>query len=309
MDLNEDYYKKVLDNLYDGIYFIDQGMKIIYWNKGAENHTGYTHADVIGKNCWKNILMCVNEEGIKLCSGSCPISQTAADGCLREVDVYIHHKEGHLIPVSMRIAPIRDLAMQVVVAVEIYNESSPKFTLHQKIEELKKLTLVDPLTELGNRQYIEINLKGKLEELKRYDWSVGVLFIDIDNFKEINDNYGHNTGDQALKIVGRTMLNTLRTFDIIGRWGGEEFVAVIVNVDDEKLATVAERLRRLVERSGISRNSDRLGVTVSIGGTLARKDDTIDTVIKRADKLMYKSKASGRNCISIDTRVKVNMSG
>jgi diguanylate cyclase (GGDEF)-like protein/PAS domain S-box-containing protein len=301
VSLSEEYYRKVLDNLYDGMYFLDKDKKIIYWNKGAEKHTGYKDSEVIGRHCWDNILMHVDENGVKLCNGSCPITQTIADGSLREVEVYLQHKEGHRVPVSMRIAPIQDSTDQVVVAVEIFNEKSPKFTLHQKLEELKHLALIDPLTESGNRRYIEMSLKSRLEELDRYGWSVGVLFFDIDHFKNVNDGHGHNIGDRVLKMVSKTVSNSLRSFDVLGRWGGEEFIAILVNVNEEQLHSVSERLRLLVEQSSISIGSDMVRVTISIGATIAQKNDTINSVIKRADKLMYKSKNSGRNCISVGT--------
>jgi diguanylate cyclase (GGDEF)-like protein/PAS domain S-box-containing protein len=300
MVLDDGYYKKVLDNLYDGIYFIDQDKKIIYWNKGAEKHTGYKASEVIGKHCWDNILMHVDQNGFSLCEGLCPISQTIADGCLREYDVFFQHKEGHRVPVSIRVAPIEDLKNQVVIAVEIFNENSPKYRLHQTIGELKKLALIDSLTESGNRTFIETNIIARLEELTRYDWSFGILFIDIDHFKSINDKYGHDIGDRALKMVSRTMENSLRTFDLIGRWGGEEFVAIIVNVNKEQLYLVGNRLRTLVEQSGMSIGSETVQTTISIGGTIAQKGDDMNTLIKRADKLMYKSKDAGRNCVSVD---------
>jgi diguanylate cyclase (GGDEF)-like protein/PAS domain S-box-containing protein len=300
MDFNSEYYKKVLDNLYDGIYFLDKDKKIIFWNKGAERHTGYKNSEVIGKHCWDNILMHVDEKGMKLCDESCPISQTISDCRLREVEVYLHHKEGHRVPVSMRIAPIHDSDAQVVVAVEIFSEKSPKFTMHQKIEELKNLALIDPPTESGNRRYIEMNLKGRLEEMKRYRWSFGILFIDIDHFKNINDRYGHDIGDRILKMVSKTISNSLRSFDVLGRWGGEEFIAVVVNVNEEQLHAISDRLRLLVEQSSIVVGSDTVRATISLGATLTLENDTVYTMVKRADQLMYKSKASGRNCVSMN---------
>lgn len=300
MELDDGYYKKILDNLYDGIYFIDRDKKIIYWNKGAEKHTGYRAADVVGKHCWDNILMHVDERGTNLCNGACPISQSIADGCLREVDLYLHHKEGHLVPVSMRIAPIRnDSSHHIVVAVEIFSENSPKFSLHQRLQELKGIALIDSVTGIGNRRNIDMTLKGRLEELNRYGWPFGVLFIDIDRFKLVNDRFGHDAGDRVLKMVSKTIANTLRPFDTVGRWGGEEFIAVIVNVNGQNLSAVAERIRLLVEKSSISIGSETVTATVSIGATLAQKDDTDSELIKRADALMYKSKSAGRNCISI----------
>jgi diguanylate cyclase (GGDEF)-like protein/PAS domain S-box-containing protein len=300
MQINSEYYKKVLDTLYDGIYFIDQDKKIIYWNKGAEKHTGYKQSEVIGRHCWDNILMHVNDQGIQLCEELCPISKTIADGRLREVEVYLKHKEGHRVPVSMRIAPIKDSDGKVVVAVEIFSENSPKFTLSHRLWELQNIALLDPLTGIGNRRYIEINLKARLEELRRYGWPFGVLFIDIDHFKNINDIYGHDIGDNLLTILGKTLLNSLRSFDIFGRWGGEEFIAIITNVKEDQLYFIANRMRLLAEQSNISMGSDIIRSTISIGATLARIDDKVNTLVKRADQLIYQSKTSGRNCISIN---------
>ncbi len=299
MEINKKFYMKVLDNLYDGIYFLDRDKKIMYWNTGAEKHTGYMESEVIGRQC-RDIFMHVNHEGVRLCNGACPIALTIAKGCLNEDNVYLRHKDGHLVPVIMRIAPIQDLNNQVVVAVEICDENSPRLMLHEKIKELRSLALIDTLTETGNRRYVEMNLIGKLEELRRYDRSFAVLFIDIDHFKIINDNYGHDIGDKMLSAVSKTLSNGLRPFDIFGRWGGEEFVALLVNLNEEHLYSVSERLRLLVEQLVISVNSIDVRATVSIGATLARKNDNINIIIKRADQLMYKSKVSGRNCTTTD---------
>jgi diguanylate cyclase (GGDEF)-like protein/PAS domain S-box-containing protein len=301
MNISDQYFQKVLDNLYDGIYCLDKERKIIYWNKGAEIHTGYQHSEVIGRHCWDNLLMHVDSEGIGLCNdGLCPILKTIEDGCLREVEVYFNHKEGHRVPASLRIAPIKDLDNQVAVAVEIVTERSPKFSLRKQIMELQRLTLLDPLIEIGNRRYVEMNLRCRLEEFKRYRWQSGVLFIDIDDFKRINDTYGHDMGDRVLKMVGRTMFNAIRTFDFLGRWGGEEFISILVNVNKEQLYNIANRLRLLVEQSNISIGSETIHVTVSIGATLMHLDDTVDSLVKRVDRLMYNSKIRGKNCISMD---------
>ncbi len=303
MRLEDGYYKKVLDNLYDGIYLLNDDRRIVYWNKGAEKHTGYTNSEVINIPC-QEVLRHVDDKGVSLCKDACPVFQTIQDNSLREVDVYLLHKEGHRIPVSMRIAPIRGSDNQVVVAVEICTEGSPKFTLQQKLREMKDLALLDQLTEMGNRRFLEMNIRGKLEELARYKWPFGIIFADIDHFKTINDTYGHDMGDRVLHMVSKTMSNSLRSFDVIGRWGGEEFVVVVVNVDGDKLYSVAERLRRLVEQSCISTDSETVNVTVSIGATLGQPGDDAHAILKRADELMYRSKHNGRNCISMNRDTK-----
>ncbi|MDH3879512.1 MAG: sensor domain-containing diguanylate cyclase [Desulfobacterales bacterium] len=304
MSLHDGHYKKVLDNLYDGIYLLNEDRKIIYWNKGAETHTGYPGSDVIDMPCHQ-VLRHVDDQGISLCNDACPVSQTIHDNKLREVEVYLRHKEGHRIPVSMRIAPIKDSNNQVVVAVEICGEGSPKYTLQQKLKEMKELALLDPLSEIGNRRFLEMNIRGKIEELTRYKWPFGIIFADIDHFKSINDTFGHDTGDRVIQMVSRTISHSLRSFDVMGRWGGEEFVVIVVNVQEEPLYAVANRLRLLVEQSSIMIGSESVNVTVSMGATLGQSGDDVHSIVKRADHLMYKSKSAGRNCISMNSEEKV----
>ncbi|MGE5347273.1 MAG: GGDEF domain-containing protein, partial [Acidithiobacillales bacterium] len=163
------------------------------------------------------------------------------------------------------------------------------------VEELRRMALLDPLTELGNRRYAEITLASRLSEMNRYGWTLGVLFVDIDHFKEINDRHGHVVGDDALRMVARTLRHAARASDFVGRWGGEEFIVLLPNATDSELTAAAERFRTLIESSGLRLPSGFLSVTASIGVTLAREEDTPDSVIRRADALMYQAKREGRN--------------
>jgi diguanylate cyclase (GGDEF)-like protein len=144
-----------------------------------------------------------------------------------------------------------------------------------------------------------MNLDARLSEMLRYGWPFGVLFIDIDHFKEVNDVYGHDVGDEVLKMIANTFMNNSRPFDAVGRWGGEEFVAIILNVTEDRLYAIADRLRMLVEQSSLSVGRDTIRVTISIGATLALENDTAETLIRRSDQLMYRAKTSGRNCVSM----------
>lgn len=288
-----DFYKDLIDNLFDGVYFVDRDKKITYWNKGAERLTGYASTEVMGKNCSYNILMHVDDDGVTLCKEKCPLSVTLDSGQAMESQAYLHHKSGHRLPVMINVAPIRGAGGEIVGAVEIFSDNSSRM----KIEELENMAFLDPVTAVGNRRHTEMTIRARLEELRRYGWPFGVLFFDLDNFKTINDAYGHNTGDAVLKMAAQTVLNSLRPFDFLGRWGGEEFVAIIINVSEEHLVAIAQRFRRLVEQSGIYAGKSILKVTVSIGATLARPGEGIETLIGRADSLMYKGKTAGKNCV------------
>jgi len=296
--------REILDYLFEGIAIFDREKRITYWNKGAQRITGYTADEMRGKRCCEDLLMHVNEHGIKLCEASrCPAMRTLNDGSVEEEHVYLHHKEGHLIPVSARVLPIRDSGGAVTGAVEVFNDNSLQVSARQKIEELQKIALIDSLTEMGNRRYAEITLRARFDELNRYGWRFGVLFIDVDHFKQVNDTYGHAFGDRVLRMVGRTLANSLRSFDVICRWGGEEFLGIIVNVNTRQMNTIAARLRALVEQAGIQQDDRMFHATVSIGGALARPGDTMEALIHRADKQMYKCKLEGRNRFSIEPDV------
>ncbi|MBZ5537971.1 MAG: GGDEF domain-containing protein [Acidobacteriia bacterium] len=293
------FFKDLLDNLYDGVYFVDCEKKITYWNRGAERITGYMKAEVVGRSCAENMLRHVDDFGNLLCLAGCPLGKTIQDGEMREAAIYLHHKMGHRVPVQVRVTPLHDADGKVVGAIEVFSENSFRVAANQRIVELEKVAFLDPLTGVGNRRYTEMILEGRLNELQRYGWPFAVLFFDIDNFKQVNDTYGHDMGDQVLKVISRTLLTNLRSFDFIGRWGGEEFFGIVVNVKEDQLFGIANKFRFLVEHSSIPVGKKMLRVTVSIGATLARREDTVVTLVKRADELLYKSKTGGRNRISI----------
>jgi diguanylate cyclase (GGDEF)-like protein/PAS domain S-box-containing protein len=299
MNVKKEFYTELLENLYDGVYFVDAVRKITFWNKGAEAMSGFKSNAIVGKFCWDNVLTHLRIQAEETCDKHCPITNTIADGKSRTAEAFLRHKDGHLLPVMMRIAPIRDLKKAVVGSAVILMDNSAKAAIAQRYEECQKLALLDPLTKLANRRYMNMVLTNKLMETVRYGWPFGLLFIDIDHFKKVNDAYGHAVGDRVLKMVGGTLMNNLRAFDIVGRWGGEEFIAVVVNIDKENLRMIADRLRLLVERSNISVGKDKVSVTISIGASSVKKDDTIDALLKRVDKLMYKSKTEGRNRVSM----------
>jgi diguanylate cyclase (GGDEF)-like protein/PAS domain S-box-containing protein len=300
MEFDPEFYKTLLDNLYDGVYVLDRERRIVYWNRGAERITGFKDDQVIQKCCRDDILVHVDEQGTVLCpTDSCPAFKTMLDGLPAELEIFIRHSDGHRVPVLTRIAPLLNDG-EIVGAVEIFSDNTQVFEARARIEELERMALLDPLTQIGNRRYGEIRLKSALGELDRYAWPFGVLMIDIDRFKLINDSHGHSVGDLVLKTVAQTLIHTLRSSDVLVRWGGEEFVALIPITKPGQLYMVARKMRGLVEHSAIRTEVGRLGVTISIGATAARVEDTEASVIERADSLMYQSKQRGRNRVTTD---------
>ena len=297
--LTDTFYRDLLDNLYDGIYFVDRERKITYWNKGAERITGYPQERVLGVHCYNNLLQHVTENGMELCSTNCPLQATMNDGHPHETGVYLRHAEGFRIPVQIRTSPIYDEKGKIVGAVEVFSNNQTMMRMKRRVSKLEQTVIYDPLTQIGNRKHIEVKIKSALQEYRHMRFPFGLLFIDIDHFKSINDTFGHITGDKVLRAVANTLRHNLRETDTCGRWGGEEFLALAFNLDKVTLKTIAEKLRSLVEQTTITTEMGGPRVTISVGATLVRNEDTLESLIYRADKLMYKSKANGRNCVSI----------
>ncbi len=289
----------LLDHLFDGVYGVDMERRISYWNRAAERISGYASAEVVDHYCYDNLLRHVDADGQELCHNGCPLAATLQDGQPREALVYLHHKEGHRVPVSVRVSPVRHPDGQIAGAVEVFSDRSSFKDMLAELEQLKQAVFIDPLTSVGNRRYGEMQLQTRLYERGQFQTPFGVVFLDIDHFKRFNDTYGHDVGDTVLTMVARTLGNMLRRQDAITRWGGEEFMVIIANADLGVLTRLAERLRVGIERSYLSAGEARLAVTASLGATLAEPGDTPAALVARADRLMYASKTGGRNRVTV----------
>ena len=301
MPEDSNFYKDIIDHLYDGVYFVDRERKITYWNKGAERITGYDASQVIGHSCRDDLLNHITANGEQLCQGQCPLAACMEDGAPREADVFLHHADGHRVPVLVRAAPLRDSSGKIIGAVETFSGDLGLMTVRSELRQLRHSVHTDSLTEVGNRLLLEGRLRAAIEELKHRDGTtMGLLFIDIDNFKLCNDTHGHDIGDKVLHMVAATLHHNLRKSDVLGRWGGDEFVAILYDVEStENLKHVSDKLRTLVEHSRLDLPTISLTAMISIGATLLLPDDTLDTAINRADQLLYQSKRNGRNQVSV----------
>lgn len=170
-----------------------------------------------------------------------------------------------------------------------------EFSTFQNSNSLEELLVNDELTGVANRRFLDFYIEDSIKKSKDFHTNFGVLFIDIDLFKDVNDTYGHNTGDIVLSELAQLVEANLRNNDLIGRFGGEEFLVVAAVDKEEHLKLISEKLRSKIEEFTFDQDNNKLKITVSIGGTMYRKDERPETLIERADKNMYESKENGRN--------------
>ncbi len=292
------YCEDIISDLHEGVYFVDKDRGITFWNNGAEKITGFTARDMIGKYCYDNLLNHVDSEGNQLCLDGCPLHETLRDGEPRKAQVYLHHKNGHRVRVDIMIKPL--LVDGVIIgAAEVFSNADLNETPELSLKELEHLALFDQLTELPNRRYIDTFLDHQMRDLEVLGIPFGMLMMDLDFFKRVNDQYGHNAGDAVLKMVSKTFQSALRKNDFVGRWGGEEFVAALRGVSEAELRAIAEKVRTMVEKSELTWEGNRLNVTISIGGTIVQKGDCANALTARADAALYKSKNEGRNRVTV----------
>jgi diguanylate cyclase (GGDEF)-like protein len=299
-------YEKLLDHVQDGVSS-NRERKITYWNQGPKRLAGFTSADsadadfvgadfreeVLGKACGESILACVNEAGKALSDDVGAVDGVMLDADSAVAEFYLRHKRGYRSPVSVRALPIRNIAGNIVGAVEVFSDSTVKLKFDKRVTELEQLAFRDALTGLPNRRYIELKVEHGLQDHQRLGRLYGLLMFDLDHFKRVNDSHGHEAGDAMLKAIGENVSRGLRPDDVVGRWGGEEFLILAPDVDALTLGDLAERCRILIAESAVAVGLSRVSVTASIGATVLIHSDNANSVISRADELMYQSKHSG----------------
>src|ERR1700676_340845 len=291
------FYERLLDNMQEGVS-LKRERKMTTWNEGAGGLAGFADAafsqeEVLGKECGDSILACVDEAGKALSGNGGPVDGVMVDGESALAEFYLRQKRGYRSPVSVRALPIRNSAGIIVGAVEVFSDSTVKLKFDKRVTELEQLAFRDPLTGLPNRRYIELKVEHGLQDHQRLGRLYGLLMFDLDHFKQVNDSHGHYAGDAMLKAIGENVARGLRPDDVVGRWGGEEFLVLAPDVDAITLGDLAERCRILIAESSVAAGVSRVSVTASIGATVLIHSDNANTAISRADELMYQSKHSG----------------
>ena len=171
--------------------------------------------------------------------------------------------------------------------------------LSERIVELETTAALDPMTKVLNRRSMDLYLE-EMVAVQNDHIPLYLLMIDVDDFKEINDNYGHIAGDKVLMVLANIMKSTLRDSDRIFRYGGEEFVIVLNRVDDEGCLAVTQRILSLARNNKLIYKQHHFSVTLSIGVASLKRGDTVETLINRADKALYRAKNRGKDQMEVE---------
>jgi diguanylate cyclase (GGDEF)-like protein/PAS domain S-box-containing protein len=285
---NKGFYRTILDHIPSGVYFVDQERTITFWNRGAALLSGYSAEEVVGKKC-SEFLNHIDEDGKVLCGDGCPLLATLSDGEPRQAEVYMLHKMGQRVPVLVQAMPMNESDLSVG-AVEIFHDISPLRLAEARIQKLTDEAYQDALTGVYNRRGIEQISSHWFSDYLQTGYPFGVVFLDVDDFKQINDTYGHLVGDQILSLITDRLKQNLRQFDMVGRWGGDEFLILLREVSGETITKVVRKIEVFLNEEQYITEGGHLPITCSLGGGVIEQNESLINFLHRADKAMYAEK-------------------
>ena len=269
---------------------------IEYVNPNFTTITGYTSEEILGRN--PRIL----KSGLTSIKVYEELWHALISGKEWRGEILNRKKNGDIFWEFASISTISDPSGRITHFVSVTEDISVRKAVEEKIRvlnsELEQLAMTDFLTGLFNRRFFIQRSTDEVKRAKRNAEPLALLMLDFDEFKKVNDTFGHETGDLALQQVASVMSTSLREIDILGRMGGEEFAVLLPNTSLEEALLLAERVRQSIENISFEKSKGLLKITASIGvAAFTDEMSDIDDLIRNADNALYQAKANGRNCV------------
>lgn len=282
----------ILNSVGDGIYGLDIKKTITFCNPKAAEMFGSTVNEIVGKS-HEEVIYHLRGDLSKYAFEESPLYKALTEGNVQQCnDEYFRRKNGTIFPIEYVSTPIRE-GNQIVGIVVTFKDITERKMLEQRIH---YQAYHDSITQLPNRFSLHQKIKGAIDKAKMNQGLVGIMFLDLDRFKLVNDTLGHSMGDQMLEHVASRLLGCMKKHTILGRLSGDEFLVLIENVDDtSELASLSEKILKTLS-SPFSIEGHELFTTASIGISLYPKDaEEVEMLIANADTAMYRSKEHGGN--------------
>jgi diguanylate cyclase (GGDEF)-like protein/PAS domain S-box-containing protein len=290
------FQQKLLDNMHDAVMFVDRNGKILMWNRGAERLTGISAGAVCEQRWQPGLIGLRDEKGSALNENNCPIA-SAMQTSVQSVNRFtIRGRNQRPVAVDLHAVPILSQDGVTHGAAVLMHDASPEASLEKRCQSLHERATKDPLTQVANRAEFDHTHKMFVAAHLERQLPCSLIICDIDRFKQINDTYGHQAGDEALKIFAQMLKSACRPGDLVARYGGEEFVILCADCNTATAAQRAEQMRKsisILPQSVLDGHS----ITASFGVTEVQTGDTTDTMLRRADRALLEAKQRGRNMV------------
>ncbi len=288
------FREKLLDNMRDAVVLVDTSRRVMSWNPGAERMTGISAASMYQRQFAPSLIAMRDRDGIVILDDQCPVAHAIESGEQRLQRLTIHGRGQVDLTVEAHVIPVVGGDGVTYGASVLLRDVSPEQSLEARCQNLHQMATKDPLTQVANRaEYNRVHAMFVVAHQERR-LPCSLIITDIDHFKNVNDTYGHQAGDEVLKSFAKILKSNCRPGDLVARYGGEEFVMLCADCNNAVAARCAEAIRRAVEQVQHQALAGSC-VTASFGVTEIQAGDSPDTMVARADRALYEAKEKGRN--------------
>ncbi|HID78292.1 MAG TPA: diguanylate cyclase [Planctomycetaceae bacterium] len=290
------FHVQLLDHMYDGVVFVDTNLLVTQWNRGAERLTGIPGTAMRGRRWMADLIGMRNERGKPIGEENCPVFSAVQSGVQSLRRLTITGRNGRTVAVDSHTIPVTSDDGQVLGAVLLLHDASPQTSLEHRCQTLDEKAKRDPLTQVANRAEFDRHHAAFVARYREQRVTFSLIICDLDHFKQVNDTYGHQAGDETIKSLASLLKRAAHPEDVVARYGGEEFVMLCSGCDNATATARAEQVCRTLARTPQPKLGGR-SVTASFGVTEVQPGDTPESMLRRADRALLAAKAKGRNMV------------
>ncbi len=286
------------DNLREGLFYVDNRQKVTYWNRTAEMITGIRSKQMLDQKWTPNLIDLRDRYGTLIKNNQCPVDIAMRTSEPTLVAASVTGRGGRKVAIDIHAIPVLDHEGQLYGAVVLFHDLSTQVDLEQQVLTLYAHATRDQLTGLANRTHFERTLAARVAEVQESGVNCSLIVTDIDFFKTINDDFGHHIGDQALMSFAKLVQQNTQVDDVVGRFGGEEFMVLCPEQDIDQAASRAEEIRKVLESTPLAVLNGKC-LTASFGVSQINNTDSATSAFVKADQALLKAKETGRNKVVV----------
>ncbi len=288
------FHLRMVEASKEGVIYLDRNGQILHFNSAAEELTGRHGGTLMHRRWSARSIGLLNLDGSELEPEECPLKSMRATNTPFLGEFLLRAQTGQDLPVQLRVIPVFSEGRENCGSILILKDESQQVKLERQVATLHKVATSDPLTKVANRAELNSRLPTFMESHLQSGHPGSMIICDIDFFKRINDNFGHQAGDEALVTFASLLADSAREHDLVARYGGEEFVILCEGCDNATATNRAEEMRKRVDSTPVPSLNNR-NLTSSFGVTELQRGDTIESFVARADRALMMAKENGRN--------------
>ncbi|NOZ40681.1 MAG: diguanylate cyclase [Planctomycetes bacterium] len=288
------FEEKLIDAMHDGVVFVDAQARITLWSKGTERLTGINCEAATGRAFAPSLLDMCTQADYRIADDACPVAKSLINNTQLRQRLLVKGRQGHHVAIDLHTIPVHSPEGKVLGATVLLHDAQPEASLEEKCEALHAEVTKDPMTKIANRAEFDRMLALFIEAHQQAGQPCSLIMCDIDHFKNINDTYGHQAGDEAIISLANLLSSLCRAGDLVARYGGEEFAVLCADCTNADGARRAEQIRRKLSELQHSCLGNKR-ITASFGVTEQQAGDTPETMLRRSDRALLQAKEQGRN--------------